>query len=193
MTLSRMFEQLNRFRTADLLRVIRREEDIPRFEKLFNDYQLGRLWDHLPAVLFFYAVFAVASGVGRLLASWLLRERLAKMDAKAQYKVKVSWAHHVVAFTNALLTSCMTVCEIYRSWNRPLAVGTHEYYPQVARLLSIGVGYTRKAQHTTVIEGVAILFGTCSFASNTTRSMARASHCTPSWPLWRCSSPFDRT
>lgn len=141
LALNKIFDHLNKFRTPDLLRFFKCEHHLPKFELFFATYELGSLWDHLPAVIFFYLVFAFASAIGRLLASVLMREKLRHMDRKTRFKTRISWAHHSVAFVNAVITAYLAVQEVVRIWDRPLNVGTHNYYPEVARLLSVGVGY----------------------------------------------------
>lgn len=137
----RYIDKLNSFGTPDLLRLIKCEHHLPHLEDFFEKYQLGRLWDHLPAVLFFYAIFAIASGAGRLIFSVLLKDKLTQMDEKSRKKLRVSWAHHVVAFLNAVIISSMALHYILRISKTPYTSGTHNYYPEVARILSVGVGY----------------------------------------------------
>ena len=139
--LYKLVDKLNSYGTPDLLRLIKCEHYLPRLESFFEKYQLGRLWDHLPAVLFFYFVFAIASGIGRQLATLLLKDKLAKLDPKARKKLRVSWAHHIVAFVNAVISSCMALHYIFRIKQESFTTGTHSYYPEVARILSVSVGY----------------------------------------------------
>lgn len=141
MALYKIIDKLNAFSTPDLLNLIKCEHHVPVLQEFFEKYRLGRLWDHLPAVLFFYILFAVTSRLGRFLASVLLKEQLAHLDAKASKKLRVSWAHHIVAFANALISSSMALHYIFIFQSQSYKVGTHEYYPEVARILSVGVGY----------------------------------------------------
>lgn len=125
----------------DLLRWINCEHHLPKLEDFFEKYQLGRLWDHLPAVLLFYAIFALSSGLGRILATVLLKTKLATMDAKAQKKLRISWAHHIVAFVNAIISSYMALHYIFKIQQDDFRSGFHDYYPEIARILSVSVGY----------------------------------------------------
>ncbi len=140
MVLGRVFKFFDKFKTHDLMRLIKCEQYVPQISGFFERYELGSLWDHLPAVLFFYAIFAFSSGLGRILSVWFMRKKLQEMDPKKRHRAKVSWAHHVVAFVNASVSSILAVSEIYRIRGRPIAEGTHTYYPEVAKLLSVGVG-----------------------------------------------------
>lgn len=139
--LYKLVDKLNSYGTPDLLRLFKCEQHLPRLEGFFEKYQLGRLWDHLPAVLFFYLVFAFASGIGRQLSTFLLKEKLAQLDPKARKKLRISWAHHIVAFVNAIISSAMALHYIFRIKSTDFTTGTHDYYPEVARILSVSVGY----------------------------------------------------
>lgn len=140
-TFYNFIDKLNSFSVPDLLRWIKCEHHLPRLEDFFEKYQLGRLWDHLPAVLLFYAIFAFSSGFGRFLSTILLKDKLAQLDEKARKKLRVSWAHHIVAFVNAVITSCMALHYIFKLKTENFRTGTHTYYPEVARILSVSVGY----------------------------------------------------
>lgn len=141
--LYKIIDKLNSYKTPDLLHLIKCEHYLPHLEEFFEKYQLGRLWDHLPAVLFFYLVFAFASGIGRQLSSLLLKDKLAQLDKKARKKLKISWAHHIVAFLNAIISSSMALHYILfiNKDKDSFTAGTHDYFPEVARILSVGVGY----------------------------------------------------
>lgn len=139
--LYKVIDKLNSFGTPDLLHLFKCDHYLPHLEEFFEKYQLGRLWDHLPAVLFFYLVFAFSSGFGRILSSILLKDKLALLDEKARKKLKISWAHHIVAFVNAIISSAMALHYVLRIKTSSLTTGTHDYYPEVARILSVGVGY----------------------------------------------------
>lgn len=141
MFIYRFIDKLNSFGTTDLLRLIKCEHQSSHLQDFFEKYQLGRLWDHLPAVLLFYSIFALASGSSRLITSILLKDKLAQMDEKARKKLRVSWAHHIVAFLNAVIISSMALHYIIKLQKEPYTIGTHTYYPEVARFLSVGVGY----------------------------------------------------
>lgn len=140
MVLGKIFSFFDSFTTHDLLQLIKCDSHVPEINAFFMNYELGRLWDHLPAVLFFYFVFAGSSAFGRVLSVWFMREKLRAMESGKRHRAKISWAHHVVACVNAIVSSSMALMEIYRIRGRPIDVGTHTYYPQVARLLSVGVG-----------------------------------------------------
>lgn len=140
MVLERVFTYFDEFTTHDLLRLIKCEHLIPVISNAFEKYELGSLWDHLPAVLFFYAVFAFSSAFGRIISVWLMRNKLKEMEPKKRHRAKISWAHHVVACVNAIVSSALALTEVYRIRERPIIEGTHTYYPEVAKLLSVGVG-----------------------------------------------------
>ncbi|TEB14759.1 transferase [Perkinsus sp. BL_2016] len=63
------------------------------------------------------------------------------MDAKTRKKLRVSWAHHIVAFANAVIITCMSLHYILGLKTENYRVGTHTYYPEVARILSVSAGY----------------------------------------------------
>ena len=107
--LYKFVDKLNTYGTPDLLRLIKCDHHLPRLEEFFEKYQLGRLWDHLPAALFFYLVFAFSSGIGRQISTFLLKDKLAQLDEKARKKLRISWAHHIVAFVNAIISSSMAL------------------------------------------------------------------------------------
>ena len=134
-------DKLNSYNIPDLLRWLKCEHHLPSLEDFFEKYQLGRLWDHLPAVILFYIIFAIFSGLGRFLATVLLKNKLSQMDAKARKKLRVSWAHHIVAFANAVIITCMSLHYILGLKTENYRVGTHTYYPEVARILSVSAGY----------------------------------------------------
>ena len=140
MLLGRVFSYFDEFTTHDLLHLIKCEHLIPVISNAFEKYELGSLWDHLPAVLFFYAFFALSSAFGRVLSVWFMRKKLKEMEPKKRHRAKISWAHHVVACVNAVVSSILALSEVYRIRGRPISEGTHTYYPEVARLLSVGVG-----------------------------------------------------
>lgn len=139
--LYKLVDKLNTYGTPDLLRLFKCEHHLPNLEEFFEKYQLGRLWDHLPAVLFFYLVFAFSSGMGRFISGFLLKDKLTQLDAKARKKLKISWAHHIVALTNATISSFMAVHYIFFIQKDSFKTGTHVYYPEIARILSVSVGY----------------------------------------------------
>lgn len=141
MVFYQVIDRLNSFSMPDLLRTIKCDQNLPKVESFFEKYQLGRLWDHLPAALFFYFIFALASGFGRTISTILLKDKLATMDAKARKKLRVTWAHHIVAFLNAVISSSMALHYIFRIKSEPYTTGVHTYYPEIARILSVGVGY----------------------------------------------------
>jgi len=137
-----IIDKLNSYGTPDLLNLLKCEQYLPILEEFFEKYHLGRLWDHLPAVLFFYAIFAFASGFGRFISTIVLKDKLRHLDHKARKKLRVSWAHHIVAFLNAVISSSMAIHYILKiKSDRHISVGTHTYYPEVARILSVAVGY----------------------------------------------------
>lgn len=136
-----IIDKLNGYGTPDLLKLLKCEHHLPLLEDFFEKYQLGRLWDHLPAVLFFYAIFALASGFGRFISTIVLKDKLRQLDPKTRKKLRVSWAHHIVAFLNAVISSSMAIHYILKIKSDHLFVGTHTYYPEVARILSVSVGY----------------------------------------------------
>ncbi len=138
--LGRVFNFFEEFKTHDLLRLIKCEHLVPSIAALFERCELGSLWDHLPAVLFFYALFALSSAFGRVLSVWFLRDKLKAMDPKKRHRARISWAHHVVSCINAIVSSILALSEVYRIRNRSISEGTHTYYPEVAKMLSIGVG-----------------------------------------------------
>lgn len=141
MNLYDIIDKLNSYGTPDLLKSIKCEHHLPCLEEFFEKYHLGRLWDHLPAALFFYAIFALASGFGRFISTIVLKEKLKQLDPKARKKLRVSWAHHIVAFLNAVISSSMALHYILKIQTDHYSTGTHTYYPEVARILSVGVGY----------------------------------------------------
>ena len=141
MHLYEVIDKLNSYGTPDLLKFIKCEHHLPSLEEFFEKYHLGRLWDHLPAVLFFYAIFALASGFGRFIFAIVLKDKLKQLEPKARRKLRVSWAHHSVAFLNAVISSSMALHYILKIQADHYSVGSHTYFPEVARILSVSVGY----------------------------------------------------
>lgn len=135
-----IIDKLNSFGTSDLLNFINCQHHLPILQSFFQKYQLGYLWDHLPAVLFFYLLFALTSGTSRILTSIVFKNKLAQLDAKAQKKFRVSWAHHIVAFLNAVISSAMALHYVLVK-DHSFKTGTHNYYPEVARILTVAIGY----------------------------------------------------
>lgn len=136
-----IIDKLNSYGTPDLLKLLKCEHHLPRLEEFFEKYHLGRLWDHLPAALFFYAIFALTSGFGRFISTIVLKDKLRQLEPKERKKLRVSWAHHIVAFLNAVISSSMAIHNIFKIQSDHFSIGTHTYYPEVARILSVAVGY----------------------------------------------------
>ena len=138
--LYKIIDKLNSFDTSDLLNLIKCQHHLPLFQSFFQKYRLGYLWDHLPAVLFFYIFFALTSGTSRVLTAVVFKNKLAQMDLKAQKKFRVSWAHHIVAFLNAVISSSMALHYILGK-DHSFKSGTLEYFPEAARIISLAIGY----------------------------------------------------